>query len=248
MIASKPLEVTFICKEKHLKIDVADIGLDELLAKLKAALPDIDMRDRELTYIDDDGDCITIEEQSDWQAYIEYAIDSDIEAARSLLLFDKSVNDKLRSMIDRGVKHIAKTDNVKLDDCILEDIVDDVKNRRETFSKKQHDELSGNDLAVQKAAEEAMQKDIEVMVQDRITKGEFKLSPQPSDATMIDDQYGIVYCLTRAIDGHRERRARRMRRWAKIQKKGLKIVKRQVRKIGEIGVGVFKAVRNAFNL
>ena len=249
MIASKPLEVTFICKDKHLKIDVAEIGLDELLAKLKAALPDIDMGERELTYIDDEGDCISIDDISDWQVYIEYAADSQDAISRSILMFDKLVNEKLRAIINRSIQNMAKCESVNLDDSIAEEIIDEVKSNSACFSIKEHDTLSGNDSQSQKATEHKIQDEVESLVQEKITNGDIQLSEVSHDiqtsSTMnsSDKSNSIGYRLTRVI-----KNAKRKDEIRKLQRKGMNGIQREVKKLARETGKVLNAIKKSFKL
>lgn len=231
--------------------------MEAVKSKLKESSVDCD---REMTYIDDEGDYITIEDESDWSTFLECVGGGTEGELPTVLMFDRKVNEKLMSLVGRGMKKVAKNENVVIENSIIEEIVEEIKLNKKTFSVADHEALSNSDQKKEIAVIENLEKEVEKLVQERITSGELKLVAETVSDDNFDklpledskvsepDACGFITYFRRVYESAEERRAKRREKWRKIQKKGIKRIKKHVKLIGKAGKSFFKAVASAFKL
>ena len=245
--------ITFRRKELKLELEVLNQSLETIIKHASVHFGE-DITNLELVYIDGEGDYIAVQDQQDWDFYIEELTAGLLapKTAAEMFIFDQgdslakycvegSVNGSLaHSFVEVNNKSVE----VMMDDEVKAEIVQEIAMNSAILtpalrSKRTENENPATVLAQQTDLQAKIDAEVKRIIEQKIKAGELIVCKPEREG---DFCHGFRLIFNKVQD----RREKNRRALKKLKRKGVKFVKKEIRKLTEVSKHVFSSVKKLF--
>ena len=245
--------ITFKRKERKLELEVLKQSHQNIVAQASEYFGE-DVKNLELVYIDEDGDYIAINDQQDWEFYIEELVSGHLDprSASELFLFDQGdslarfcVEDSVNSSLAHSFVQVNdKSVEVMMDEEVKAEIVQEIAMNSAILTPAMRSQRSPNEmpeavLAQQTDLQAKIDAEVKRIVDQRIKSGELQVC-RPERQDEMCQGFRLIF---KKVQDRREKNRRALK---KLKRKGIKFVQKEIKKLSKVGAAVFSSVKKLF--
>ena len=245
--------IAFRRKDRKLELEVQAQSLASIVGQASEYFGE-DIRSLELVYIDGDGDYIAVQDQPDWEFYLEELTTGQLDprTASEFYFFDRGdslarycVGDSVCGSLAQSFVEVSdKSVAVMMDDDVKAEIVEEIGMNSAIMTPALRSQWSQGEkpesvLEQQTDLQAKIDAEVKRIIALRIQSGELQVC-KPEQKDELCHGFRLVF---RKVQDQREKDRRALKR---LKRKGVKFIKKEIKKIAQVGKSVFSSVKKLF--